>query len=306
MTRAFVVGYGDAEVLHGVDLRVEAGATVTVVARRQRRRQVHPCARWRRAWSTPPSARCSSRARRYYRRASRPAGLQRRAPRPRAGIFPGLHRGREPHRAPARPDTLRTNAYERFPILLEAAQAGWPASFVQRAADAEPGARPCRPARRAHRRRADARPRTPRGGDAVMEAILEPALRVCRPPRRGARAERAERRRHPGVHGAEHRRTGPWDEADMQLLTSEYLGGGHDRTVPRWSKAFTPPCGKAACVPLSTTIPARTRRAARSGRRAARRSPGRPECVRYAVARGKGIDVGVPAWKADDASTTAT
>ena len=121
-----------------------------------------PCAGWRRAWSSRRSAGSGSRAR------TSPTGTRTggRAPAmllvPEArGIFPGLT-VEENLTVLLRDPELRDKAYERFPILVGAAQAGGRAALGRRAADAEPGAGARRPAQGAHRRRAHARPRAAR------------------------------------------------------------------------------------------------------------------------------------------------
>jgi len=195
-----VAGYGDAEVLHGVDLRLGP-------------RQGHGAAR---ANGAGKSTLCSVAAGMVdasigkvylegndvtedapYQRAR--AGILL-VPEAR-GIFPGLT-VEENLTVLLRDEELPQQGVRAVPDPVGAAQAGGRLLSGGRAADAEPRPRPGRPSCGAHRRRAHPRPRAAGGrrGDGRHPRAAGPRLR--RPPGRGERPERTQGGGHAGLHGA--------------------------------------------------------------------------------------------------------
>ena len=138
---AIVAGYGDVEVLHGVDGRGAAGAGRRA-ARRERRREVDAVRGRRGHASTPTSGRVLLDGADVTDASRAPSGAR--------GLCcscpkrVGSSRGSASRRTCSVllvDDRDRAKAYERFPILGERRGADRRAALGWRAADAEPGAR---------------------------------------------------------------------------------------------------------------------------------------------------------------------
>ena len=226
LARRLVAGYGDVEVLHGVDLHIEReqgrGA-----ARRERRREVDAVSRSPPGWWAPTLGTVTLQgvdvtATPAYQRAR--AGMLL-VPEAR-GVFPGL--SVEENLAVAARDPRSSAAGLRpVPDPCATPQAAGRTALRWRAADAEPRARPRRSAGGADRRRAHARTRAPgrRRGDARHR-------RAARPRVRPSYSSRSTRQNALTVADTVAFMelgvivwSGPRAEADMEMLSAAYLGG---------------------------------------------------------------------------------
>ena len=238
-----VAGYGDAEVLHGVDLqpRRRQGRRA---ARRQRRGQVDALLGRRRASSTPTFGTVLLEGQDITARVVVPARARRPAARPRgARHLPRPHRRGEPHRAPPRSRRCASRPTTRFPILAERRKqvAGLLSGGEQQMLSLAPALADPPKVLIADEPTLGL---APLAAEAVMQAIVE--LRdagIGGAARRGARAERAEGRRHARVHGARERSCGVvpaptptwscWQPRTSAARVADVLDDGPGAPFPR-------------------------------------------------------------------------